>query len=1162
MPPLTSEQQNAVSLRGRHILVSAAAGSGKTTVLIRRIIAMVLEEGVSVENLLVVTFTRAAAAQMRQRLQEALEHAAQQAKDPKQAAHLAAQLDALPTADICTMDAFCIRLLQEFYPLADLSSDFRVADQREMALLKKSAVTELFDEQFEAPTSDFLKLVRRYGTIHGNSRLAEMLLEIYEFMRHQGDPALWLRQAADMYDTDEGIAAWQAVLLNQAALTAMRAESLLRRAVKIAKSRRGPRYYLEVLTGELNQARRVKKAAQSGWDALISLLEKGLAFPAMRADKKAQDVRPSFREKAKRLRDDAKIALRSIGEQLLPLTGSDARRDLEDCRDCVREMVRLVSELDAKMAVLMSENGVLDFSGIELAALTALDGGAAEACRARYKAIFFDEYQDANGLQEAIVSRLCREDNLFYVGDIKQSIYRFRMADPSLFIEKYDAWGAPDSSGALLHLPHNFRSRQTILKAVNSTFSRIMLPEVCGMLYDQAAALRMGNDILSGGAPVELHVLENAGIFIDEELQAMERDEREAHLVADRVARLLKDGTLDDGEGGTRPVRPRDIVILSRSAGPTARPLAQALAQRGIESYSVSASPAFDTVETRAVVDTLRVIDNPRQDIPLLGALKSPLFGFTLDELAKIRLHKQCGDYIEALEAAALSGGALGARAKSALLALSSWRALSRAMSVSALAQHILDDTGYEDIVSAWPLGDIRRANLKIMLDTMRRFEAQPRHTLSDFLAMAEEDAPGSGEAAMPAEDKDVVTIMSIHKSKGLEFPIVIVPYLGRRLLHYEASPFRDQKLGLALYSYDDETLLRRENLAQAAIAEHNRLSSLAEEMRILYVAMTRAQQQLIMTGTVQKKDVFSWFLPPDAAQIADARSFLDWVGPCVMAQNFKSAMRDEEAIFTVKVHAQSALKGMVRQDVIQADIAQEDAPGRGAGWLEELFAWQYPHMEDTVQKSKYTVSEIVRAYAAVHEEEEQVPAPHVELKERPSFQKTAMGARRGTLIHVACRHLDFARAGRPQDIADQLNDMARRGIFSRDDIALIPSGPLTALANSELGRRMALAQRQGRLRRETPFSLPVKAREVPGGLGDETVLLQGAIDAWFEEAGHIVLVDFKSDRAAQDTLPALMDRYRPQLAWYAHALEQMLDRPVSEVYLYAFALGRAIDMR
>nr|WP_162990699.1 helicase-exonuclease AddAB subunit AddA [Maliibacterium massiliense] len=1167
MPNWTDKQREAITRTGSSLLVSAAAGSGKTAVLVARIIRMVVEDEMDVSRLLVVTFTKAAAAEMRARLQRALEEAAAHAQDEARAARLASQLDNLSQADISTMHTFCTRLLRRYFHLAGVQADFRVADEQQMAALRGDVLEALLQEQYAQMRPPFEHLTRIYANAWGDAPLRDALLRIVDFARCQEDPEAYLARCTDMYAQPEQDA-WRGQLLREAQMRLAGAQSDLARAMRLARRPEGPAYYAQIIAADQVQAARLAACAKEGWEPLLAALS-GVTFARMTAPRKEDTARESYKTRVKELRTRAKDAVQELAETLVPLSGTEAQQDQTRACEVVSELCRLAAAYMHALDAAMVEVGVLDFSGLEQYALRALDAGASEECRARYEAIFFDEYQDANAVQEAIIRRVARADNLFLVGDVKQCIYRFRLADPSLFLQKYHAWGKGDvPQAARIDLAHNFRSKAGVLRAANSVFGRIMRKRVCGLDYDADARLRAGREDASAGEDaVEIHLLKSdRDTAWDDELAAMVRDEREARLVALRVKDLLAKGAVwDDAIKARRPVQKRDIVILLRSPAATAQMLVQALATENIEAYADVAMRHFDAVEVQALIALLRVIDNPYQDIPLLACLRSPLFGYSVQELCRVRLAARKGPFIEAVRASAAKQDALGRKCSRALEMIDRFRLRARATHIAGLLQAILDETGYLDIMAAWPLAQLRRANVRLLLRRARDFQAQTHNELADFLRMVDEARAGEDmqEAHVLASEQDVVRIMSIHKSKGLEFPIVLLPMLSRRFnRRQDAAVWLDKQLGMGVWSYDVQARTRRDNLARMAIARAGVMEGTAEEMRILYVAMTRAREQLILTATTPCEPYRAWCAPMDDARVADARCLMDWIGPCALRDmlDARLARKTRPARWRITLHDAASIRFTGAQE-----DGREVTPGAAVGAADaydvfDALSWRYAHLEDTRTRSKHSVTELARAYALPEElRAEDAPTEALPLASRPDWQQQAdQGARLGTLLHVACRHLDFTDAQSQAKVEAQLAQMIRRGLLAPQDAASVRVPQLLALACSPLGQQLADAQRVGVLRRETPFTLAVPAQELPGGAGAGRVIVQGAIDAWFPQGEGLVVVDFKSDRV-WDAGEALIARYAPQLDWYARALEALTGRRVRARYLYTFALGRAL---
>ncbi|BDG60497.1 UvrD-helicase domain-containing protein [Caldinitratiruptor microaerophilus] len=983
----TPEQELAIEAEGTRVLVAAAAGAGKTATLVERVLRRVLG-GLDLDRLLVVTFTEAAATEMRQRI--AREVKAALARDPG-SAFLRRQLSLLDRASIRTLHAFCLGLVRQHFYRLGLDPGVRVADEHEAALLREEALDAVFEAAYAAPDPEpFLALVDRYGGLRGDARLREAVEALWSQAVQMPWPWRWLEEVAARFEDPPGSGEpWVPSVQAEVAGRLEEAVWLLRRALRLAALPGGPAAYGDVLAGDLARLEVLLRTARSGtWEDLRQGLL-GFEFgtlPRLRADAVRGDLKKTVTDLRERVKEVVRQELAG-GVPGRPL--GDLLAELRSLAPLVRTLVGLVRELDREYATAKSARGLVDFHDIERLALQVLlDPGAPEGTlapsavarevQARYAAVLVDEYQDINPLQDAILTLVSRDGgeagppNLFMVGDVKQSIYRFRHAEPRLFLDKYHRYSRDgEGPGRRIDLQANFRSRPSVLRAVNFLFRQIMTPGAGEVAYDRAAELVPGAEYPeppatsepSGGpdgpapappgaapapwppgppageAPVEMYLIagtrgeggsageegsagegggddpegaepaggepaEGAAAGADEEAE-MTALEREASLAAGRIRALLDGGTLiwDREEGRYRPLRPRDVVILLRSLRPAAAVVAAALEAAGIPAYADAGSGYFGTVEVQTVLSLLAVIDNPRQDIPLAAVLRSSVVGLDAGDLARIRLAAPGADFYGAVRAAAAGEGgeavpaALADRLRGFLERLETWRGLARRLPLSRLLWHLYEETGLVHHALGLPEGAQRHANLLALHDRARQFDQFSRQGLFRFLRFVErlrERGQDMAEASPLGEGEDVVRILSIHKAKGLEFPVVVVLGLGRRfnLEDTQGDLLVHRDLGLGPRIVDPDLRLRYPSLAHRAVAARLRQEALAEEMRVLYVALTRARERLVLVGTVASpaRSIPAWAdlaachtgWPLPDGLLAGANAYLDWLGPAL----------------------------------------------------------------------------------------------------------------------------------------------------------------------------------------------------------------------------------------------------------------------------------------
>ncbi|REJ35686.1 MAG: helicase-exonuclease AddAB subunit AddA [Bacillota bacterium] len=1257
----TPAQQRALTTRGRHLLVSAAAGSGKTAVLVERIVRRITEEGGDIDGLLVVTFTDAAATQMRDRIREAVEE--RLAARPGDT-HLSRQLLLLPRADIGTLHSFCLDVVRRHFYALGLDPNVRVMDEHEAHLTRLEALDLVLEEAYDRMDEDrpFARLVDGYAGQGGDQALQRLMLALHDYARSLPDPAGWLREAGRAYQRlDEATfdeTPWARELQLHARVVIGRAIRLLERALSLACGPGGAAAHAETIEADIQRLEGLREAAGRSWSALAAAAEAALFPGAKRAAK--DDGDPDVRTATLELRNKAKRLMQQLYDRLLSRPLAEQLAALRDLAPVAASLVEHVVRLDEAYAEIKAARGVIDFGDIEHFCLKLLDDQAvAEQIRSRYDEVLVDECQDLNGVQDEILRRIVRPPQqggeLFMVGDVKQSIYRFRQADPGLFLERYRrASPEEDAPEQRIDLRENFRSRRAIVDAVNFIFRQIMTPGAAEMAYGPEAELVFGASFgppdpgtgRGGDVPVEVHLLEKSGAAgaapgepdaggaeaeaagaADDLLADMSSFQREAVLVARRIQQLVRGGEAvvwDRAAGRYRPARYGDIVILLRTVRHRANELIDVLARMDVPAYAELGTGYFAAAEVETMMALLAVLDNPRQDIELAAVLRSPMVGCSVDDLARIRLCRPDGDFFDAVVAAAAAPelGELQSRLAAFLGFLEQARTDARRMPLSRLVWRLLQQTGYFDYVGAMPGGRQRQANLRALHERARQFDTFARHGLARFLRFIERlrEADGDlGTAPAAGEGEDVVRVMSVHKSKGLQFPIVFVVGCGRsfqdRPVHPDAA--FQQHLGVGLRIVDPERRLSEPSLLHAAARARRRREELAEEMRLLYVALTRAQERLILVGAddleakapgwATDRPAHVWPLPDE--DLLAAGSWLDWLAPAWMrhpgaaalrelaggdgppllegdpsrwdfrvwtADDLQEAADDEGAGTGVRVSwpKVAALRPL-------AEAAGQEGAGRlasdDAGFapvreeLERRLAWRYDWAPVVGRPAKQGVSELKRRWDdADRDEKAPVVKPVIQLEERPAFlQETAPAltpAERGSAVHLVMQHLDLAGPLAAGDIARQIAAMVERRMLTPEQAAAVDVAPIARFFETPLGLR--LRSGASRVRREVPFIMALPALEAYPDLAadadaarDEIVVVQGIIDVLLRDGHSVLIVDYKTDHVSAAAAPLRARAYRSQVALYRRAVREIYGVGEVEAHLVFLTPGVAVPV-
>lgn len=1287
----TPEQQRVIELHNSNILVSAAAGSGKTAVLVERIIRMICdgEHPADIDRLLIVTFTNAAAAEMRERIAAGI--IARLEADPGNE-HIQKQSALLHNAQITTIDSFSLFLIRNHFNEIGLDPDFRVADEGEIKLLQQEVLAQLLEDAYAGNFVPEEALTSREG--YGNEGTVpemeapeqfhacveyfcpggrESVLEqhILNLSRYAGSfpwPAEWLEERKNDYAAGDMEALvhsdYGQYLTERVNRTVEGCLEKLREVKRLCELPDGPYMYGELTEAEIEQLERLTSCKD--------LEEQAAKIPAVTfarlPSKKDDSVDPAKRELAKAIRNSVKDTLSDLSESYFKTPLELAVEQGKACREPLRILLDLVLEFDRRLLAAKQERHLIDFSDMEHYALQILlkrekveesDGTGTDRTETKYRIvpsdvameyrqyfqeILIDEYQDSNLVQEYLLSAISGEEegryNRFMVGDVKQSIYKFRLARPELFLEKYDTY---QETGDLcrIDLAKNFRSRIQVVDAVNGVFSRIMSREIGGIAYDDKAALypgavypaqedpAYGSELLLIRKPEkgereesgigEQHA-EGAGVLVDYDNVR----QLEALAIAARIKQLKGSlQVMEKSTGELRPVRYSDMVILLRTTSGWDEEFKKILEQQGIPVYITSKTGYFGALEVQELLQFLRVLDNPRQDIPLFGVMQSVFGGFTQEEIAQIRSggeghsRKRMTLY-EALKEVAQSGrtveegeeisagesageeAELSQKADTFLQRIGHYRDLTPFTSIRDLLQRILDDYDYLNYVTALPAGSKRRANVEMLLTKASAFEKTSYFGLFHFIRYMEQLEKYDvdyGEADTLDENADVVRIMSIHKSKGLEFPVVFVSGLSKRFNMQDAnqSLIVDMDLGVAVDYVDSVRRIKNKTLRRTVLSAKMKEDNLAEELRVLYVALTRAREKLILTAVLDKADE-KWELAQMTGQerltyldFCEAGSYMDFLLPILPQTGIAVKTLRTEDLAVEELREQLRM-GDRREQLRLIACGETTLTGdseeneRKLMYLRERFAYQYPHPGLQKLYTKTTVSELKIAAmaekdeAAFHTFEEKEVVPYI-----PGFrreQEKVSGAVRGNAFHRTMELLDFTylftesglftgcpnnyeeyRRGLDKNrLQNRLEEFLQRETISlrlTEEYAKAVSLPkILNFLEQELAYRMWRAQEQGLLYREQPFVLGIDAKRLDPDLPEgEKVLIQGIIDVFFIEDGEIVLLDYKTD--VIDSLEALWNRYNVQIQYYEEALTKLMQMPVKERILYSFYLEK-----
>lgn len=1243
----TKDQQRVIDTRGRNILVSAAAGSGKTAVLVERIIQRITDETdpVDIDRLLIVTFTSAAAAQMRERISRAV---AGRLEEHPENEHLQRQASLIHNAQITTIDSFCLFVIRNNFNEIGIDPGFRVADESEMKMLEADVMERLLEQMHTEPSAQFLQFVECYSTGTSEKRIEEAILRLYHFSMSYPFPEEWLMERVDDYEAADAQALsgkrWFLEALRHIDTVLTECEERLRQAAAICNRANGPAQYLENLVLDLELVGKLK--GTKDYRELYELFTYS-SFSRLSA-KKTQGEDLALKETVKGIRDEVKKNIVNLKKLLFQIPIRDTLRDMSACKDAVGELVRLTLLFKEMLDCAKREKNMIDFSDMEHFALQILleknEKGeivpreTALALQEHFEEIMIDEYQDSNEVQELLLKSISGEDkgryNRFMVGDVKQSIYKFRLARPEIFMEKYDTYvinkeNTESASNCVrIDLSMNFRSRREVTDAVNFICGQLMGKSVGNVEYNRDAALYAGASYpipyqATGENPYQTELLIAGAAQEDEGEPQYSPKEREALLVAQRIKKLVGHFPVtDDATGELRTANYSDIVILFRATSGWDEEFRRVLSENKIPVHVTSKTGYFETIEIQGIVNFLRVLDNPLQDIAFFGAMRLPFFDFSEEEITRIRcfaggqqfLYDQAKYYYEN----AGQADSLQEKLGRFLRMISDYRKRVVYTPIKELIRVLIDETGYGAYVGAMPGGDQRLANLELLLEKAGTFQSTSFYGLFHFIRYLEtvqEQEVDFGEANILDENADVVRIMTIHKSKGLEFPICFVCGLSKQfnMMDTRQAILMDAELGVGVDYIDPKLRIKRRNIRKNAVAQRMKEDTRGEDLRVLYVALTRAKEKLILTGYLDdfaKKLKSDFYLTMEEGEklpysvIMGAGSYMDLVLASLMRHESMKGYLDEflgEADTGLRtwelMNGDAPIQVAFCTEI--ADLREElTAQGKSALLEQELdraqmfadqklkekikgrfdFAYPYAYLEGLTVKT--TVSELKResyrealenaAQLVEPEEKTYVPSFVGKLEQNAEQEVQRGGPQYGTAVHKVMELLSFGKDFRYQSEADEKRLYAviyaererwiSEGRATQEELSIVPVGKVCGFLKSPLAARMIAAKERGALYKEQPFVLGVEANELSGQYPkEELVLIQGVIDVFFYEEDGIVLADYKTDRVENEM--QLADRYRAQVDYYQRALEQITGKKVKERYLYSFCLQKEIRM-
>ena len=1188
----TEEQQQAINEKGANILVAAAAGSGKTAVLVERIINKVINEKIDIDRILVVTFTSAAASEIRERILEAIY---KKLEENPEDTNLQKQINLINKANISTIHSFCLDVIRNNFYELDISSSFRVADTTEIELMKYEVLDELFEEKYLSNDKDFEDLINIYTGYRGDEGLQNLVLNIYKFIQSSPFPEKWLNDKVNLFkNTNQDFAQtiWGKTILEniEEELTEgiMQLQNILKDMKKIDELSK----FTKIIQEDIYNLEDILRYTNS-WDNTLTKIN-NLVWQKWPTDKK---ITIDLKEQAKEVRNKVKEIINKNIKKKIAYDSIQANEDINEMHVTLTKLKNLLVEFMFKFASKKKEKNVVDFNDIEHFALKILIGENGEATelakkyREKFQEIAIDEYQDSNLVQEQILTSISKGNNIFMVGDVKQSIYKFRQARPELFLEKYKNYNlkqefSGNSLGLKIQLFKNFRSRENILNITNLVFQNIMSEKVGEIEYNEkeylnySAGYKEPEENTDYAGKTELHIIDlkdKEEIFINDEeidekieVEKIENSVLEAKFVAKKINELLNSNyTVFDKEQGYRKITPKDIIILLRATANIAPIYEKELADLNLPVFSDSSSQYLDTMEIQIIVSILKIINNPMQDIPLVTVLRSPIFAFTDNDLISIRLaDKSCSFYESMIKARLVVNEQLNSKIDNVIYYLEKWKQEEKYLPLDELIWQIYIDTNLINIVGLMPNGAIRQANLKMLFEKAKQFENASFKGLFNFINFIDRLKNNNGDlssAKLIGENENVIRIMSIHKSKGLEFPVVFLCGTGKsfNMRDLNEDILLHQDMGIGPKLIDFERRIEYDTLAKEAIKLKIKLETLSEEQRILYVALTRAKEKLIITGISkdlekdfkQKRELLQIYNENmniiDYKLVKKYKTYLDWL-ELVYLKN-ENKITDIATLYTyTKTDLEKELNNKEQEKLnnIKEKIFENTKDLKDTENIKEILNWKYRYKKSSEIPTKTAVTRLKA------EEDKKI-----ELTEIPKFmgkEKKITPAEKGTLMHLCIQRLNEKQTYTKETIKQMIQSLVLKEIITTTEADAINIDTLYKYTKSALWNDLSKAKE---IHKEQPFYINIPAKEIYENIEtDENILVQGIIDLYYiSEDNKLILIDYKTDYVKKPE--ELINKYKTQLSIYKKALENSLNRRVDETYIFSTNWGQSLNV-
>ena len=1197
----TEEQSQAIHEKGSNILVAAAAGSGKTAVLVERIINKIIQEEIDIDKLLVVTFTNAAASEMRERILNAIY---KKIEEEPTNLRLQKQITLLNKSNICTIHSFCLDVIRNNFYEINISPNFRIGDTAEIELLKEEVLDELFEDLYLKEDKGFLKLLEIYTSYKDDEPLKDIVKSIYNFIQSAPFPEKWLAEKVKLFDidienTDFAETVWGKIILNNYKECIEENILGLKKIKKELDAENELEKFSQALRLDIENLESLLVNLNS-WDKSYELA-KTFSFVRWPSSKKINSETPAF---VKEKRDMINAKFKKLKDSIFIYTSAEVLSDLKNMYEVLNLLQAIILKFNENYKKAKLERNIIDFNDIEHLALKILikdeDGKyvpseIAKKYQDKFEEIAIDEYQDSNMVQEYILTSISKGNNIFMVGDVKQSIYKFRQAMPELFLNKYKTYKLKkeksETDDLKIQLFKNFRSRKNILDTTNIIFQEIMSKDLGDVDYNEDEYLNLGanyeepqleNIDFAGKTEINIINLEDTTKDVQEDEEDNVKTERiensilEARYVAQKINELVNSNyyVLDKKEG-YRKITYKDIVVLLRSTTELSPIYEKEISDLGMPVYSETSTEYLNSVEIQIIMSCLKIIDNPMQDIPLVTVMRSMIGGFTDNDLIEIRLADKYENFYESVVKSRIQvNEELRNKIDSFLELINNWREESEFLALDELIWKIYMDTGYYNYVGLMQNGKLRQANLKMLFERAKQYESASFKGVFNFINFIDKLKLRNndlGAAKIIGENENVIRIMSIHKSKGLEFPVVFLSSTGK---NFNLKDLREkilihQEIGFGPNYENSELKIEYPTLAKEAIKMVSKRESISEEMRVLYVALTRAKEKLIITGIEKdlqksiesKEKELQIYETEDIAKINSKilesyKSYLDWIELVYLKNKIKNS-----DIFELNVVSKAEIlnagteREEERKDVLK-DISNKRTSKENLEKIKNILEWEYKYKDSTEMPSELSVSKIKELSKDKAEEKYGVT-----LK-KPNFlvEKTELtAAEKGTIMHLCLQKLNYKEDYNLEKLKNMVNNLVEQEIILPKEAECVNYNKILAFLKSNIWKEMRTAKV---VEQEKAFYLNLKAKKIYKNNAEDEILVQGIIDLYYiTNNDELVLVDYKTDYVENNNEQSLKDKYNIQLDIYKKALEESLNRKVDKVYIYSTWLNKEIEI-